>query len=347
MKINTKLVHILIVSIIMYLFIQTLSFWGPVINKLLSILIPILISFTIAYALHPFVKYLQKKKVNKSISLVIVLSIFLAIIGTILFLAIPLLYNQIISLFNSIISFMIEISNNYDISLGSLQQTLTDSFNTIVLNLGKYISNGAINVIGTSFGYISNIIIIFAASIYFLIDMDEIRNEIKSKLKKKTYLYVKALDNTMKTYLTGYAKIAIISFIEYSLAFTIIGHPNALLLGLLISVLELVPYFGGLFTNIVALVTAFVISPGLFIRTIIVFLVLSVIDSYVINPLVYGKTNKIHPLVVILAVFIGGALFGVLGIIVALPISLMLITTYNYYKEDISDTFSEIKNNLD
>ena len=70
------------------------------------------------------------------------------------------------------------------------------------------------------------------------------------------------------------------------------------------------------------------------------------LDGYVINPLVYGRTNKVHPIVVISAVFAGGILAGVLGIIISLPVAIIIITTYKYYKEDIFEKISDIKTSL-
>ena len=108
----------------------------------------------------------------------------------------------------------------------------------------------------------------------------------------------------MKNYLDGFTKIIIITIIEYTIAFLLIGHPNAILLGFLSAIANLIPYFGGLITNTIAIITAIVISPKLFIRTLIVFLILSILDSYVINPFVYGKSNKLHPIIVILSVYL-------------------------------------------
>jgi predicted PurR-regulated permease PerM len=115
------------------------------------------------------------------------------------------------------------------------------------------------------------------------------------------------------------------------------------MLGCLAMIANLIPYFGGIINNIVAAVTAFVISPALFIRTLIVFAILSMVDGYVINPLVYGKTNKVHPIVVIMSVFIGGALFGIIGIIISLPTAIILITTFKYFKDDVKDKIEDIK----
>ena len=212
--------------------------------------------------------------------------------------------------------------------------------------MGKYVSNGAINIIGVSLGYLSTAFIAFSAAMYFLSDMDKIRKSIKKYLRKKSkkiYRYVSLLDHEMRSYLTGFVRIMLISVVEYSLVYTIIGHPNAILLGFLAMLASLIPYFGGILNNVVAAVTAFVISPALFVKTIIAFVVLSAVDGYVINPLVYGKTNKVHPIVVIMSVFAGGALFGILGIVISLPLAIIIITTFKYFKEDLIEKIDDYK----
>ena len=157
------------------------------------------------------------------------------------------------------------------------------------------------------------------------------------------YNYVKKLDDSMKNYLIGFFKILLITYIEYTILYLIIGHPNAILIGFLAAIAGLIPYFGGLSVNIIAIITAAVVSPMMLIKTIIVFLITSALDSYVINPLVYGKTNKIHPIITILAVVAGGALMGVLGIIISLPLSIIIIETYNYYEKQISKKIDDLK----
>ena len=114
------------------------------------------------------------------------------------------------------------------------------------------------------------------------------------------------------------------------------------MLGTLAGVGNLIPYFGGIITNIIAAITAFVISPELFLKTCIIFLIFSAVDGYVINPWVYGKSNKVHPLVVIISVFAGGILFGIMGIILSLPVAIVLLATYKFFKEDI-EKFSRRK----
>lgn len=347
-KIDYKLINCALIMVIIFLLYKTGNLWIGLVSKIWEVIYPFLIAFTIAYALYPVIKFLTDHKVPKGIAILIVLALIVGIIVIFGVIVVPLLFSQLGNLFNSIIVFLNEISSNYDINLGALQSSLTKSFNEIILNAGKYVSNGAINVISISISVLSKIFIAFSAAIYILSDMDNIRLSVKKYLHKKSkkmYRYVALLDKEMHSYLSGFVRIMIISVFEYTLVYTIIGHPNAILLGCLAMIANLIPYFGGIINNIVAAVTAFVISPALFIRTIIVFVILSILDGYIINPLVYGKTNKVHPLVVIMSVFAGGALFDVMGIIISLPLAIIIISTIKYFKDDVKDKIEDIKDN--
>lgn len=345
-KIDFKLINIALIVLIVYLMYRTGNLWIGVASKILTIIMPFFFAFIVAYALHPIVKALEKRKIPKGLAIFIVIAMIVGIAIFILCLIAPVFINQLTSLFNSIMTFIKELSLDLDLNLGTIQDSLNNTFNEVISKIGKDVSNGAINFIGSSISVISTIFIGFSAAIYFLIDMDNIRIWIKKKLKrksKKMYQYIRTLDQEMKNYLSGFIKIIFISFFEYSLAFLIIRHPNALLLGTLAAVANLIPYFGGIITNIIAAVTAFVINPLLFIKTLVVFFILSAIDGYLINPLVYGKTNKVHPIVVILSVFAGGILFGTIGIVISLPLAIIIIATYKFFEEDISEKIEDIK----
>lgn len=345
-KINYKLVNLALISAIILVLYRTGPLWLGIVGKILSIIFPFFIAFVLAYALYPFLQFMIKKKIPKTVAIFIIVGIILGLVVLLIALIFPLLFSQLSSLFNGILTFVKELMTNYDLELGPLQETLTNTFNEIISGLGKYVSDGAVSAINSSLSILSILLIAFASSIYLLVDMDKIRKEIKLFLRRKNkraFNYVKILDTEMRNYLSGFIKIVGITLIEYTLAFLIIGHPNAILLGFLAAIATLIPYFGGIITNIIAAITAFVISPGLFIRTIICFFILSAIDGYVINPFVYGKTNEVHPLVVIFSVFAGGILFGVLGIIISLPLAIITIATWKFYKKDIDEKLDDIK----
>ncbi len=345
-KINYKLVNLVLLSIMILILYETGPLWIGIVTKVWSIIFPFLLAFILAYAFYPFLQFMTNKKIPKGLAVFIIVAIILGIVALLIALIFPLLFSQLSSLFNGILAFVKELTTGYDLNLGPLQETLTSSFNDIISNLSKYVSDGAVSAINSSLGVLSIAVIAFASAIYLLIDMGTIRNEVKLFLKrrsKKTFDYVKTIDIEMRNYLSGFVKIIGITLVEYTLAFLIIGHPNALLLGFLAALATLIPYFGGIITNIIAAITAFVISPGLFIRTIICFFILSTLDGYVINPFVYGKTNEIHPLVVIFSVFAGGALFGILGIVISLPVAIIVIATWKYYKKDIDEKLDDMK----
>lgn len=344
-KPDFKLINFALITLIIFFMYQTGKLWMGFVSTVINICMPFFIAFVVAYALHPFLRYLMNHKIPKPIAVIIVLAIIAGILAFLGITVVPLLFGQLSSLFNGIIAFFKTISLDYDINLGPLQDTLANSFNEIIKSVGKYVSDGAISVIGVSMNYISKAFIAFAAAIYFLVDMDKIRGAVKKYLKRKnkrTLRYVAAVDHEMKQYLTGFLRIMMITLVEYTLAYTLIGHPNALLLGSVAMIANLIPYFGGMMANVVAAVTAFVIGPTLLIKTLIAFVLLSWLDGYLINPLVYGKTNKIHPLVGIFSVFAGGILFGVGGVVISLPLAIILITTYKFYREDISDKIEDM-----
>lgn len=337
-RINFKLVNAVLFILAIFLIYQSSDLWIGIIKLIFNILLPFLIAFVIAYAFYPVVKKLIDKNIPKSLAILLVVGGVFALISIIIALITPTIMSQLTSLFNGIISFLKELSVEYNVNFKDIQNTLSVSFNDTLEKLGTYISNGALSFIGISIDYISKIFIVLASFVYFLADMDKIRKFIKEYLShksKKIYNYVLTLDDEMRRYIVGFMKIVIISFFEYSLVYTLIGHPNALMLGTLAALGNLIPYFGGIITNIIAAITAFVISPTLFIKTCIVFIIFSAVDGYIINPFVYGKTNKVHPLVVIISVFAGGILFGVLGIVISLPCAIIIITTFKYFKKDI------------
>ena len=348
-KLDYKLVNFALIALIVFLLYQTGNLWTGVLSKIFEIALPFIFAFAIAYALHPFLQKMQDKKIPKWAGVSIIVVIILLIIFLVGYLITTVMLGQLSSLFQSIIQFVNSLQkNSFDFNLVGLEASLTETFKRVLSNFGTYVSDGAINLIDSSLSFFSTALIVFASFIYFLIDMDSIREEIKfffRKKSKKTYSYVRALDIEMKKYLNGLVEIIIITLIEYTLVYTIIGHPNAILLGFLAAIANLIPYFGGMIVNGIAAITAFVVSPVLLIKTIIVFAILSAVDSYVINPTVYGKTNSMHPLVTIIALFAGGILFGILGVFISFPLAIIVVTTYKYYKEDITRNIKKVTNN--
>lgn len=348
-KVNYKSLNILIILAIVYVLFLMRDLWIGVFFKVLAVLKPFIIAFAMAYAVYPFLKWLQSKKISKFFAILIILVILALFIFFVVISLVPVFTDQLVSLFGNIMKFVSEMGSKYDIDIAPIQTNLSTIFNTISSNVSKYISDGAINLVNSSISFVSNSIIVLVAFIYFLIDMDKIRDNVDeffSKKSKKTYKLVQDIDHETTSYFKGLFLTILIQFFEYTIVFYLIGHPNFLLLGVLSSVSTLIPYFGGLIVNIIALIIASVVSPQLFVMTLIVAIVFPNIDGYLISPKIYGKTNNISPLLSIFAVFAGGVLGGFVGILIALPLTIILRTIYKSYKKDISKKIGNIRGKL-
>lgn len=348
-KVNYKSLNILIILAIVYVLFLMRDLWIGVFFKVLAVLKPFIIAFAMAYAIYPFLKWLQSKKIPKFFAILIILVILALFIFFVVISLVPVFTDQLVSLFGNIMKFVSEMGSKYDIDIAPIQTNLSTIFNTISSNVSKYISDGAINLVNSSISFVSNSIIVLVAFIYFLIDMDKIRDNVDeffSKKSKKTYKLVQDIDHETTSYFKGLFLTILIQFFEYTIVFYLIGHPNFLLLGVLSSVSTLIPYFGGLIVNIIALIIASVVSPQLFVMTLIVAIVFPNIDGYLISPKIYGKTNNISPLLSIFAVFAGGVLGGFIGILIALPLTIILRTIYKSYKKDISKKIGNIRGKL-
>ena len=348
-RIDFRLINLALIVLIIYLCYKTGRLWMGIVDKIIGIILPFVIAFAVAYALYPFVQKLAKK-MKKWLALTIVITTSFAIAIAVIYIFTKVLVGELSDLFGSINKFMNDLMEmDLNIDIAAVKKSISSSMDNIIADISKYVSDGAIKLINSSINFIGKLFVGIAAYVYFMIDMDKIREEIKKFFKRrsvKSYRFVKILDVEMRKYLSGLVKVMIISVFEYGIAYSLIGHPYAILLGFLAGFANLIPYFGGIGNNILASITAFAISPSLFIRTLITFFILSTLDSYVINPSVYGKTNSIHPLLTIFALFAGGAIFGLMGVFISFPLAIIMVTSYKYYKEDIASSYAKLKNNM-
>lgn len=345
-KLNYKLINLTALMLFLYIGISNISLWIEVLGNVIRVIMPFLIAFVCAYALSPIVRWLEKKGIKNGLAITIVVVSIILIVVALIAVTLPLLYEQLSSLSKIITELIGDLGDKYNLNLVGYELKISDHLDTMLNNLGSFISDGFIDVIFQSVSYLGSFIVGFIAWIYFLVDMSKIRkfthNTLKS-FKNRSYAYFKKLDDEIGNYLRGLGIFMIIQFFEYSLVFFIVGHPNWLLLGILASLTTVVPYFGGLITNIIAVITGSVVSSQVFIGTIIICLIFPQIDGYFISPKIYGKTNDINPLITIMVVSIGGTLAGVLGIVVALPVYLLLRSTYDFFKTDIKAVHKKLK----
>ncbi len=343
---NYKLLNgLLIISIISILYFIR-SLWIGMVCSIFKILAPFLLAFAIAYVIYPIVKKLVDSGSPKWLAILVVSILIIGGLLIIILITIPLIYEQILLFLSNISVLLSDLSTKYEINLGGIESSLTDFTKNIITNLGSSISNGAISLVSSSIGVFSTLIIAVAAAIYFLIDMEKIREKIKKYLNlrsKRTANYFDKLDDELTKYIGGMGLNILLQGIEYTLAFLLIGHPNWLILGVLSGISAIIPWFGGFLVAIISLLVSSVISTKLFILTILVCIICPIIDGNVIGPKVYGKTNSLHPLLVIFSVSAGGMIARFWGIVLSLPMAIIIKTTYNFYEKDIIKKIRKIR----
>ena len=134
-KISYKLLNILLILGICFLFYNTLGLWQFVIDKTIAIISPFVVSFAIAYALYPFLVKLRSKGIRKSIAIILMLVCIIGFFSIILSLLIPIISEQIGALSSVVLKFVQDISTKYNIDLNYIQKDLSD-INGLVTGVG-------------------------------------------------------------------------------------------------------------------------------------------------------------------------------------------------------------------
>lgn len=347
-KLNYRIINIAALMLLLYIGVTNISIWWGIFTKCVSVLAPFIVGFAFAYALTPLVRFLDKKLPRWLALLIVILGSVLIVVG-ILAITLPLLYDQLTLLIKMLIEVFNNISDKFNINIGNVEFQITDYLNGILKDIGSVTSTTTMGILNKSFDFVGKFIVGFVGFVYFLIDMNKIRDTVEDFLKstnKRSFQYISCMDKEITNYLKGLEIFMVIQLFEYSLLFLVIGHPNWLILGVLACITTVIPYFGGLITNIIAIILASVVSPGLVIATTIICLIFPQLDGYLISPKVYGKTNNVNPLITIMAVSIGGTLAGVTGIIIALPLYLLLRETYHFFKKDIKKGVDIVKETI-
>lgn len=348
-KLNYTIINLAALMIFLYIGVSNINLWWGILTRVVSALSPFIIGFAFAYAFTPLVRFLKNKGIPKTIANLIVIIGLVLLVGIILGITLPLLYDQLSLLIKMIMEVFENIGDKLPSNFGSFEIKITDYLNEALKSLGAITSSTTLDIVGKSFGFLSKLIVGFVGFIYFLVDMDKIRHDLKNLLlsqNKRSFEYIKSMDEETTNYLKGLEIFMLIQLFEYSFLFFIIGHPNWLILGVLACITTVIPYFGGLITNIIAIILASVVSIPLMIATTVICLIFPQLDGYIISPKVYGKTNNVNPLITIMVVSVGGTIAGMTGIIAALPCYLLLRETYNFFEKDLKKGMSKVKETI-
>jgi predicted PurR-regulated permease PerM len=294
-----------------------------------GVLALLFISIIITAAIDPVVNRLQKRKVPRSLGILIIYLILFLVIGLIISLLIPPLVSQFKDFAENFPSYAEKITSIFQ-GLQSYFQLHGIEFNIqeVVKNAvsGFITSSGQIfsKTIGVFSGLLS-VIVVLSMTFYMSAKEDGLKQFILSITPRSHHSYaVSAIDRVkikIGKWLQGQLMLMVLIFILDFLVLYFLGVPYALLLALIGGVLEIVPYLGPIISGALATVVGFLVSPLTGILVLASYLVIQQIENHIIVPQVMKKAVGLNPVAVILALLIGAQLGGALGAILAIPIA--------------------------
>ena len=358
---------LILIGVFSYWGLNNLNILGNIIKTIYTVLLPFILGGIIAFILNipatKIEKFLQKqnnkKQQNKGtvriLSIIISLLLFLLIIIFIAFLLIPeliesiqLLMNNIPSLMNDIETFILDLLDKYPDVQKQIKDMFTETGNMsqIVSNILNYIVNGAVGFIGN---LVSSFVTIFTAiifSIYMLSQKEYLIRGIKkimyatmNKVHVNKLINIGTLANkTFSKFISGQCVEAIILGLIIFFVSVIFRFPYALIIAVLTTVTALIPIFGALIAMIIGAILIAITNPIQAIIFMIVFQIVQQIEGNFIYPKVVGKSVGLSPMWTLLAITVGGNLFGIPGMLIGLPLASI---GYALIKETINNKLKE------
>lgn len=348
-----KIFFVLAIVCLVFICSKLLDDWKilPFIKQMLSIISPLFIGIVIAWMFDPLVTYLNKKGVSRILGAIFVYVIFLSFIYLLIRLMIPSIANQLNDLAQSVPTFINYLKDNIDSFFDNLDKLgdfnftdikigIYDSINDLSKSLTVDLPTTIMNIISSIVSGGVNLLIGLLVGLYMLFDFDNVKKHLYSlipnRYQKDTITLLDKLNNNLKSYVHGTLLIMFILFVFQSLALSLAGLEAPMVFGLFCAVTNVIPYVGPYIGGIPAVVVGLSISPmtGLFVLIAVV--VAQSLESYFLQPIVMGKTMKLHPVTIMLGLLIFGHFFGILGMILATPVISILKTVFQFFNEKYS-----------
>lgn len=331
------------------------------IKRLSGVLLPFLVSFVIAYMLAPIVDFFQHKcrLKNRIVSVIVTLTLAIGLVVGAVAALTPAINREMTTLSESAKEFAMNFNANKYLP-DQLSEELTDfvsnmDFNAILSNpdiqqtiknlvpkLGSWISSGLSTLAGLAVVFVCLLYIIF-----LLIDYEKISknwaNYVPERYRHKVQALMSDLDKHMNGYFRGQALIAFIVGILFAIGFQIIGLPMGIAMGLIIGVFNLIPYMQVLGIPpciLLGLIQSAETGRPVWVIALCitaVFCIVQSIQDLVLTPKIMGNVTGMGPAMILLCLSIWGSLLGIVGMIIALPITTLLISYYKRFVLHIDD----------
>tara|TARA_B100002019_G_scaffold228744_1_gene202081 strand:- start:468 stop:1532 length:1065 start_codon:yes stop_codon:yes gene_type:complete len=336
----------IIFSFVLLIFFIVVSFFG-------SVMTPFIISIIVAYLLVGMQKKIQSYNISEKISLVITFSIFIVTGAALVIWLVPLLYTQlqafvldVPNLINNFRDFIADLPSKFPDLVSSDQITI------FFQAVSEEISVVAQNIVKTSISSIQSAItvllyiILFPILVYFF--LFDRKNIIDGFLKiipgrRKMFKSIwTEMDIQLSNYVRGKTIEIFIVGIAAAIIFSSLGLRYSALLSVLVGLSVIIPYVGAFLVTIPIVVIG-LLQFGLgtqFTILISLYLLLQALDGNLLVPIIFSETVKLHPVIIILAVFVFGSMFGFWGVFFSIPIATFIKAVWNAWPSSLPDESS-------
>ncbi len=324
-------------------------------SRLYGVLLPFFVSFLLAYVLDPIVVFIQTKCRVRNRALAVVVTLVLAVgivVGAIAALRKPVMdqvntawagFQNYIATFdiNQYMSAetqekLLQWQEEWDWKSLLANPELTTSIKELLPKIGNWITGGL--------SWMSELVVVFIGFMYLIflmIDFPNIRANyskfIPRKIRPRVVTLMGDIDRNMNAYFRGQAMVATCVGVLFAIGFTITGMPMGIAMGLIIGLLNMVPYMQALGIPpciVLCLIQSAQTGQPVWLTLLlmtIVFIVVQSIQDMVLTPKIMGNVTGMSPAAILLSLSIWGAICGVIGMIIALPITTLIISYYDRY----------------
>ncbi|WP_295507128.1 AI-2E family transporter [uncultured Streptococcus sp.] len=333
--------EVLLLTIIFFIWRQMGDMITPIVSVVNTILIPFLVGGFLYYITNPLVKFLQEKlKINRMIGILITLSLLFGLIALGVIYLLPILINQLSSLINStqglyweIQSFVNQLSKNplfRNLNIQSIIQQLNLSYVDILQNILNSVTNSLGSVLSAVVNTLMILIMTPIFLVYFLMDGHKLLPMLERTVLKRDKLNISSLltnlNATVARYISGISIDALIIGALAYIGYSVIGLKYALVFAIFSSLANLIPYVGPSIGLIPMVITYAFTDPQKMVAALIYMLIIQQVDGNILYPRIVGGVMKVHPITIMVLLLLSSNIYGVLGMIVAIP-------TYSILKE--------------
>lgn len=353
---NSQAVTFLLVTLLTFLTIfifSKISFlFRPIGSFLEIVLLPMILTGLLYYLLNPMVDWMEKHKISRTvgISILFVLISLLIIWG--LAVAIPSIQEQVTSFAQNLPSNIQKIEGQVT---GLLQDQRFEQFRPTALEMLNKVNdqivayaqkfstsavNWASNLISTASQIIVAILIMPFILFYLLRDGQYLNTHITqylpTKWREPIGTVLSDVNGQLSNYVRGQVTVAIIVALMFSVMFSIIGLSYPITFGVMAGFLNLIPYLGSFLAMIPAVILGLIAGPIMLIKVLVVFMIEQTIEGRFVTPLIIGSSLSIHPITILFVLLTAGQMYGVLGVLLGIPIyasiKVLVKAAFEWYK---------------